>query len=132
MIVTVIQTLRELREHIGLLLLRVGVSFAFALLLVFRQSVDRDALLLNSAVFWILVPCTLLVVLGGFFARPAAAAAAVIWVLAAFVGTRAGEPWFVLPVRDCEFAFLFAAVALTGPGRFSVKSWVKFGFADDQ
>ena len=125
--------MQKLQMHIGLLLLRLGVAATFALLLIFRQAVDRDALLVYPAhhvILPLLYVCTGFVA-GGYFTKPAASAAALLWLSAALAGLRAGESWFALPIRDCEFAFLFAAIALTGPGRFSAERWVKLKPAND-
>lgn len=96
------------------------------------MDIDRDALFLHSTrmvTLPILYICTLLVGVG-YFARPASAGAALIWAAAAVTGMRARESWFNLRVRDCEFAFLFVALAFTGPGRFSLEHWLKWGFMD--
>ena len=119
--------MQALQTHIGLLLLRSGAAATFALLLLFRQAEDRDALLVypvHRVVLPLLCVCTALVA-AGYFTKFAASAAALLWLSAALVGLHVGEPWFALPIRDCEFAFLFAAVAFTGPGRFSAESWLK-------
>lgn len=125
--------MQGLGTQIGLLLLRLGVASTFALLLIFRHSVDRDALLVypeHLAVLPLLYLSTLFVV-GGYLTKPAAAVAALLWAWAALVGARTGEPWFVLPVRDCEFALLFAALSFTGPGRFSADRCLKLKPAND-
>lgn len=122
--------MHRLQTHIGLLLLRLGVAATFALLLLFRQAEDRDALLIYPAILPLLYVCTVLVAVG-YFTKPAASAAALLWFSAALVGLRAGESWLALPIRDCEFAFLFSAAAFTGPGRFSAEIWLKLRSAND-
>lgn len=122
-----------LNRDVGLLLLRIGVSSAFAFLIMLRQTADRDALLIYPKHFLILgalYVCAFMV-LCGTLVRPASAVAAALWILAAAVGLNASEDWFSLPIRDCEFGFVFAALAFTGPGRFSVDHWKKLASTTD-
>lgn len=121
--------METLQRDVGLLLLRIGTSSAFAFLIALRQTADRDALLIYPQYFLILAllyGCTFLV-LCGTLVRPASAVAAIVWVVAAGVGLSAKENWFALPIRDFEFAFAFTALAFTGPGGFSVQYWRKLG-----
>jgi len=120
-------------RDVGLLLLRIGVSSAFAFLIAMRQTADRDTFLIYPKHFLILgmLCCCTFFVLCGAIVRPASTVAVVLWIAAAGVGLDAGENWFALPVRDCEFAFVFAALAFTGPGRFSVEHWRTLGSTTD-
>lgn len=121
--------METLQRDAGLLLLRIGTASAFAYLIALRQTADRDALLIYPKYVLILalLYCCTFLVLCGTLVRPAAAAAAVVWIVVAVVGLNTGEKSYGLPIRDCEFAFVFTALAFTGPGRFSVQYWRKLG-----
>lgn len=128
--------MRKGREHdeqseilisAGLLLLRLSGGGGLALILILNQPEGHNLFLTFSWRIWLLLcvsVCAFFVVCG-ILARLAAAISTAIWAFAALSELLAGNPWFVLPVRDCEFVFLFATLALAGPGEFSFEPWLK-------
>jgi uncharacterized membrane protein YphA (DoxX/SURF4 family) len=91
----------------GLLFLRVG------------SAVCAAALLRPDPRTWPLAAAAILVA-GGLFVRPRAAALAAAWLWAGFYALVSAEPWYELPVRDAIFSILYGALALAGAGRFSL------------
>lgn len=110
----------------GLLFLRLAAGAALTLFIA-KHSADHNSLFFSARHFWLLavLAFSFVFLLGGIFTRLAAACAAFTWALAACGELRAGQTWVVQPVRDCEFVFLFAALAVAGPGRFSAAHWLK-------
>lgn len=106
----------------GLLLLRLGVALIFILLFALKQSAGKEVFAYHPGRVAPLVALSLgaLLVTCGWLTRPAAALMALAWAWAAYSGLHAGQHWFALPVRAALFVFLFAALALTGPGRYSL------------
>lgn len=117
----------ELLTSSGLLLLRLAGGIALALVLLLNQPEGHNLFLEFPWRIWLLLllsVCTCLVV-WGVLTRPAAFISMAIWVFAGVSELLARRPWFSLPVRDCEFVFLFAALALAGPGEFSFERWLE-------
>jgi len=56
----------------------------------------------------------------GLFTRVVAALSALACLYAAYAALHLGLEWFVLPVLFAEYVFLFTALAITGPGKFSL------------
>src|SRR5258706_15860873 len=88
-------------RDVGLLLLRIGVSSAFAFLIAMRQTADRDTFLIYPKHFLILgmLCCCTFFVLCGAIVRSASAVVVVLWVVAAGVGVGGGGNLFVLAGR---------------------------------
>src|SRR5260370_28223850 len=89
-------------RDMGLLLLRIGVSSAFAFLIAMRQTADRDTILVYPKHFLILgmLCCCTFFVLCGAIVRPASAVAVVLWIAAAGVGLASRGNLFSLPIKD--------------------------------
>jgi hypothetical protein len=113
----VLTTLPESRADAGLLVLRSGVGASFVLLVSLKQAQGpTGGLLLGLA-------AGALCVTAGWATRLAAAGSALGWAWSAYAGLRAGEAWYALPVRAALYTIIFAALACSGPGRFSFDSW---------
>ena len=106
----------------ALLALRVGVGISVLLLFALKQSEASKVFDGHSSSLALLVilATAALCVTAGFLTRWAAAISLLAWLGAALLELHAGADWFVQPVRSAEFAFLFAALALTGPGKYSL------------
>jgi hypothetical protein len=61
----------------------------------------------------------------GVATRLLSACLALSWAWAAYVELAAGQRWESLPVRAVLFFILFAVLALTGAGRYSVDNWLR-------
>lgn len=117
----------ELLTSTGLLLLRLAGGGTLALILLLNQPAGRNLFLQYSWRIWLLLVLSICAcfVVCGVLTRLAAAISVVIWAFAAFSELHAGQPWTDLPVRDAEFVFLFATLALAGPGELSFEYWFK-------
>lgn len=111
-----------MRLDAGLLILRAGVGVCTVLVVALPQAQGSGVPAgVPGRAGWILfLAVATLGVVVGRYARVAAAAASAAWLAAAAGGLASGQPWFVLPVRGAEFAFAHAALALSGPGRFTL------------
>jgi uncharacterized membrane protein YphA (DoxX/SURF4 family) len=107
---------------LGLLLLRAGMGISFVLLFILKQSHGASVFPHHAGRLWPLIVLSMgaLLVACGYFTRVAASLVAASWLWAAYSGVRGGQEWFNFPVRDIEYAFLFAALAFAGPGKFSL------------
>jgi uncharacterized membrane protein YphA (DoxX/SURF4 family) len=111
------------RLDTGLLTLRVGAGLSFILLFGLRQSQGASVFIYHPGRVWPLVALSFgaLLVVSGFHARLAAGAVALAWAWAVYSGLRGGAEWFALPTRAFLYFLLFTALALTGPGKFSLE-----------
>jgi hypothetical protein len=111
----------------GVLILRLGAGGAFAFILALNQPGSRSWFFEYQWRIWLLVilsSCVLFVVCG-VATQGAAVMATLIWALAAYSELHAGQAWFDLPVRDCEFVFLLGTLVLAGPGKLSIEYWLQ-------
>lgn len=117
----------ELPTSAGLLLLRLAGGIALALILLLNRPEGHNLFLEFPWRIWLLLVLSICAcfVVCGVFTRLTAAISVVIWAFAAFSELHAGQPWTDLPVRDAEFVFLFATLALAGPGKLSFEYWFK-------
>jgi uncharacterized membrane protein YphA (DoxX/SURF4 family) len=106
----------------GLLTLRIGLGISFVFLFALKQSDSAEVFIRHPGRVWPLAALAIgaLLVTFGFLARIAAGLSAMGWAWALYSGLQAGEVWYNLPVRAALFVIVFAALALTGPGRFSI------------
>jgi uncharacterized membrane protein YphA (DoxX/SURF4 family) len=118
---------RSPRLDVGLLAIRIGIGLSFVLLLALKPADATKFLakatgtiaaghlgppsILSIAAFFIMF---------GLFTRAVAALSASACLYAAVAALHSGLPWFVLPVLSGESVFLFTALAITGPGKFSL------------
>lgn len=117
------EEIHQVYGNAGLLFLRIAGGLAFALIFVLSPPAGQNLLLEYAWRAWLiglLAVCSFLVA-SGIFTRSAAAVAAAVWIFAAYTDLRTRQAWYSLPVRNCEFVFLFAALALAGPGKFSLE-----------
>ncbi|MBZ5538757.1 MAG: hypothetical protein LAO31_22655 [Acidobacteriia bacterium] len=116
---------------VGLLALRIGLGFSFVLLFVLIQADGARIFILHPGRLWPLVGLSIaaLLVVCGFLTELASALSVLSWAWALYSGLQAGDQWFVLPFRAALYVILFAALAITGPGKFSLDYvlWSKTG-----
>ncbi|HEY3784418.1 MAG TPA: hypothetical protein VGL55_03985 [Steroidobacteraceae bacterium] len=107
---------------IGLLVLRLGIGAALVLLLTLKQAAGGAEFLAcfsRAGLATLLIAGTASVAVG-VRTRGVAAFMALIWASLLGAELYTGEPLYLFPVRAALFLILFAALALTGAGRFSV------------
>jgi uncharacterized membrane protein YphA (DoxX/SURF4 family) len=118
---------RSSRLDVGLLAIRIGIGLSFVLLLALKPADATEFLakaagtiaaghlwsasILSIAAFFLMF---------GLFTRAVAALSVLACLYAAVAALHSGLPWFVLPVLSAEYVFLFTALAITGPGKFSL------------
>ena len=118
---------RSSRLDVGLLAIRIGIGLSFVLLLALKPA-DATKFLakatgtIAAGHLW---PANILsiaafLIMFGLFTRAVAALSALACLYAAVAAVHLGLPWFVLPVLSAESVFLFTALAITGPGKFSL------------
>lgn len=103
----------------GLFAIRIGVGLSFVLLFSLKQS-EVTKTFVGQHGLPLVVSITAFVVVCGFLTRWAAALSALAWIWVCYAELRAGLEWFILPVRAAEFIIVFAALAVTGPGKYSL------------
>lgn len=110
------------KSDAGLLILRVGLGICFILLLALKQSNAAAVFVSHPGRLWPLVALSAgaLFVVIGFFTRVTAIVMAFSWVWAMYSGLHGGQRFVSLPYRSILFLIVFATLALTGPGRFSL------------
>jgi uncharacterized membrane protein YphA (DoxX/SURF4 family) len=110
------------RLDAGFFALRIGAGVSFVLLFGLKQSQGASVFINHPGRVWPLLALSFgaLLVAIGFRTRLAAGAVALAWAWAVYSGLRGGVEWFVLPTRAFLYFMLFAALALTGPGKFSL------------
>lgn len=106
----------------GLLVVRVGLGLSFALLFGLKQSKASEVFAYQPGRVWplILLGVTGALVVCGFWTEVAAAISALSWTWALYSGLRTGLAWYELPIRAALYAIMFAALAVSGAGRFSL------------
>jgi uncharacterized membrane protein YphA (DoxX/SURF4 family) len=114
----------ETTTDVGLLVLRIGAGLCFLLLFALKQSEGRTIFISHpgQSLPLVLLSIGALLVTAGLLTRLAAGIVGSCWVLVAYSALHAGWDWQVMPVRAILFAFLFATLAITGPGKFSIDS----------
>ena len=115
------------RIDAGLLTLRVGVAISFILLYALPQSQSAEVFGHHPVSYWPLVALSFgaAAVSLGVATRLVSVCLALSWACAAYVELEAGQRWESLPIRAVLFLILFATLALTGAGRFSVDNWLR-------
>jgi uncharacterized membrane protein YphA (DoxX/SURF4 family) len=115
------------RINAGLLTLRVGIAISFILLYALPQSQSAEVFSYNPGRYWPLVALSFgaALVSLGVATRLLSACLALSWAWAAYIELEAGQRWGALPVRATLFLILFATLALTGAGKFSVDNWLR-------
>jgi uncharacterized membrane protein YphA (DoxX/SURF4 family) len=110
------------RVDAGLLLLRIGVGANFLLLFLLKQAEASAVFALHPSRTWPLLALAsgAVLVTVGFLTRVAAAAMTLSWTWALATGLYLGQPFYLFPVRAVLFIIIFATLAFTGAGRFSV------------
>jgi uncharacterized membrane protein YphA (DoxX/SURF4 family) len=110
------------RLDAGLFALRIGAGVSFVLLFGLKQSQGASVFIYHPGRIWPLLALSFgaLFVAIGFRTRLPAGAMALAWGWAVYSGLRGGAEWFALPTRAFLYFILFAALVLTGPGRFSL------------
>ncbi len=110
------------KSDAGLLILRVGLGICFILLFALKQSDGAAVFVNHPGRLWPLVALSVgaLLVTLGFFARAPAVFMVFSWAWAMYSGLQGGQQFVSLPYRSILFLIAFAALALTGPGRFSL------------
>ena len=111
------------RIDTGLLILRIGIAISSILLYALPQSQSAEVFSRH----WPLVVLSLgaALVSLGVATRLLSACLALSWAWAAYIELEAGQRWEALPIRAILFVFLFATLALTGGGKFSVDNWLR-------
>jgi uncharacterized membrane protein YphA (DoxX/SURF4 family) len=114
--------LAAVRLEAGLLALRIGAGVSFVLLFGLKQSQGANVFIYNPGRLWPLLALSFgaLLVAIGFRTRLAAGAVALAWAWAVYSGLQGRAEWFALPTRAFLYFILFTALALTGPGKFSL------------
>jgi hypothetical protein len=115
-------TTDKIRIDAGLLVLRIGLGINFFLLFLLKQAEVSTVFALHSART---LPLAVLAagaafVTVGLLTRIAASAMTLIWVWVLATGLYLGQAFYLFPVRAALFIIIFAALACTGAGRFSV------------
>jgi len=115
------------RIDAGLLTLRVGIAISFILLYALPQAQSAEVFGYHPGRYWPLVALSFgaAAVLLGVATRLVSACLALSWAWAAYIELASGQRWESLPVRAVLFLILFATLALTGAGRFSVDHWLR-------
>lgn len=113
---------------VGLLALRIGAAATHAILPFVPEGTKifvhhSGALPLGA------LACGALVVACGFMTRLVAALLALAWAWSFIDGLHAGELWSDWPLRSLLYAIIFAALWLTGAGKFSLDHWLRSGTA---
>jgi uncharacterized membrane protein YphA (DoxX/SURF4 family) len=110
------------RFDVGLLALRIGLGLSFVLLFALKQAEGTRVFAFMPGRLWPLAGLSILAfsVVCGFWTELASALSALAWLWALYSGLQAGEQWYGLPVRAILYVILFAALAITGPGKFSL------------
>jgi uncharacterized membrane protein YphA (DoxX/SURF4 family) len=105
----------------GLLVLRFGAGVSIALLCSLKQAADDFLFVRSNSVWPIALLCiaTFLIVCG-FKTRIIAVILGACWLWTSCAELFSTQDWFARPVRSVLFVFVFAAVALLGPGSFSL------------
>ena len=105
------------------MVLRLGGAACFVLLFALPAAESALVFPYHPGRRWPLVLLSIgaLLVTLGAWTRTSAALVALAWAWALYSGLHLGQGWFALPVRDVEFLILFAALALTGPGKYSIQ-----------
>lgn len=108
----------------GLLVLRLGLAFSYLFLVLKHHAEAAEVLSGHSGAAWpaILLSVPAFCVAVGFLTEVAAVLSAAAWIWALLSSLQSAQPWVVLPVRDAIYVILFAALAVTGPGKYSVLS----------
>jgi uncharacterized membrane protein YphA (DoxX/SURF4 family) len=115
----------------GLLTLRIGLGISFVvLLIVLKQSYGAEVFIHPPGRLWPLAALAIgaLLVTFGFLVRIAAVLSAMGWALTLYSALHA-DVWYSLPVTAALYVIVFAALALTGPGRLSI-DFVRSGKAE--
>jgi hypothetical protein len=114
----------ETTTDAGLLVLRIGTGLCFPLLIALKQSEGRTIFISHSgrSLPLVLLSAGALLVTAGLLTRLAAGIVGSWWIWVAYSVLHAGWDWQVMPVRAILFAFLFATLTITGPGKFSIDS----------
>lgn len=106
----------------ALLVLRLGLAAAFLLALALPP---HPPLLpggaMQAALALLLAAISLLAALGAC-TRPAALAGCALWLVSLSAGLAHGVPLSLVPARSLLFMIGFAALAVAGPGRFSLSA----------
>lgn len=113
----------ETTNNIALLILRAGLAFCFVLLFALKQSQASAIFSSHPAALLPLVALSIgafLLVVVGLVTRPAAALSGLSWIVALYSGLHGSTEWSGVPYRSALFVFLFATLAITGPGKFSL------------
>jgi uncharacterized membrane protein YphA (DoxX/SURF4 family) len=118
---------RSSRLDVGLLAIRIGIGLSFVLLLALKPA-DATKFLVKATgtvAAGHLWPASILsmaafFLMFGLFTRAVGALSALACLYAVVATLHSGLPWFVLPVLSAESFVLFTALAITGPGRFSL------------
>ena len=111
-----------LQSDAGLLALRLGVGTVFVLLSVLRHGEGGTVFIFHPGRAWPLIALgagAALVTLG-FQTRVVSTCIALAWAWALGTGLYLGQTFYLFPVRAVLFVIVFAALAFTGAGRFSV------------
>jgi len=111
----------------GLLALRLCLGTIFVLLFALKQSEAGTIFPFHPGRVWPIVILALgaALVTAGLRTRLIAAGMALGWAWALGTGLYLGQPYYIFPVRSFLFATVFASLALTGAGRFSVDGILK-------
>ena len=106
-------------------MLRIGVELSFILLFTLKQSGAEQIFVLHAGRVWPLVILSIVAfsVTAGFLTEFTASLSSLAWAWAMYSGLRAGVEWYSVPIRAALYVILFAALATTGPGRFSLDSY---------
>jgi uncharacterized membrane protein YphA (DoxX/SURF4 family) len=108
------------QPHLAAPLLRLGLAISLVMLVTFERAQGSRTLGLFPGCFSLALMIAGLLVVLGLRTVPAASFSALAWAWATYALWRTGEGWFVHPVRGVLYVLLFSALAVTGPGPFSL------------
>lgn len=107
----------------ALLVLRLGLGFSYLFLVLKHRAEAAEVLSGHAGAAWpaILLSVPAFCVAVGFLTEVAAVLSAAAWNWALLSSLQSAQPWVVFPVRDAIYVILFAALAVTGPGKYSIR-----------
>jgi putative oxidoreductase len=107
----------------GILVVRAGLLIFFVLLFALDKGNATGSFAVGPAVILIFVVATLAAfAILGYCTRLVSIISCIFWGLGTVSGLLTGQKWDILPYRDAMLFLLFIALALAGPGRFSLGS----------
>jgi uncharacterized membrane protein YphA (DoxX/SURF4 family) len=117
----------EAATDLGLLVLRIGAGCCFLLLFGLKQSEGKAVFITHAGRSAPLVFLSIgaLLVTAGLLTRLSAGIVGFCWLWVTYSALHAGLHWEVMPVRAILFAFLFATLVITGPGKISIDSRIE-------